>query len=107
VFRPLTREDLNNIVELEIAHVTNRLREQEIVISVEDSAKEFLVEKGFDPVFGARPLKRVIQRFLEDPLAEEIIARRFKPGFPIRIFRKGDVLEFEGEPATVREAPAV
>ncbi len=97
VFQPLTREDLEKIVELEISQVKNRLHEQEIVITLEASAKEFLVEKGFDPVFGARPLKRVIQRFLEDPLAEEVIAKRFKVGVPIRVFRKDDRLEFEGE----------
>ncbi|MBI3087874.1 MAG: ATP-dependent Clp protease ATP-binding subunit [Candidatus Omnitrophica bacterium] len=104
VFRPLTREDLNQIVELEIGYVKERLREQEVLIELDQSAKDFLVEKGFDPVFGARPLKRVIQRFLEDPLAEEVIARRFKQGSPVRVFRKGERLEFEGE--LVVERPA-
>ena len=97
VFHPLSREDLVKIVELEIGYVIERLREQQVTIELDTSAKEFLVERGFDPVYGARPLKRVIQRFLEDPLAEEVIARRFKPGAPIRVFRKGDSLEFEGE----------
>ena len=97
VFRPLTREDLLKIVELEIGYVRERLREQGISIEVEASAKDFLVEKGFDPIYGARPLKRVIQRFLEDPLAEEVIARRFKPGAPMHVLRKGERLEFEGE----------
>ena len=97
VFRPLTRQDLNQIVELEIGYVRERLREQHIMVELDPSAKEFLVEKGFDPVYGARPLKRVIQRFLEDPLAEEVIARRFKAGTPIRVLRKGERLEFEGE----------
>ena len=95
----MSRDDLEKIVELEIHLVTERLHEQEIVLHVDASAKEFLLEKGFDPVFGARPLKRVIQRFLEDPLAEEVIAKRFKVGAPIRVFRKGERLEFEGEPA--------
>jgi len=104
VFKPLTREDLIKIVELEIGHVRERLREQGVTVELDASAKEFLVEKGFDPVYGARPLKRVIQRFLEDPLAEEVIARRFKPGVPIRVFRKGEQLDFEGE--LVAERPA-
>ncbi|MBI3324997.1 MAG: ATP-dependent Clp protease ATP-binding subunit [Candidatus Omnitrophica bacterium] len=103
VFHPLTREDLVKIVEMEISYVRERLREQGIIVEPDQSAKEFLVEKGFDPVFGARPLRRVIQRFVEDPLAEEVIARRFKPGSPVRIFRKGERLEFEGELA---ERPA-
>jgi ATP-dependent Clp protease ATP-binding subunit ClpC len=98
VFQQLTRQELEQIVELEISQVRERLHEQEIMIQLDASAKEFLVEKGFDPVFGARPLKRVIQRFLEDPLAEAIIAKWFKAGAPIRVFRKDDRLEFEGEP---------
>jgi len=104
VFQPLTRDDLMKIVELEINYVKERLREQQIIVELDASAKEFIVEKGFDQVFGARPLKRVIQRYLEDPLAEEVIARRFKPGAPIRVFRKDDRLEFEGELATATSA---
>ncbi|MBI4355491.1 MAG: AAA family ATPase, partial [Candidatus Omnitrophica bacterium] len=98
VFRPLTREDLQAIVELELAHVKSRLAEQDLLIEIDQSAKEFLIEKGFDPVFGARPLKRVIQRFIEDPLAEEIIAHRFEKKQPIRISRKGDALDFAPAP---------
>ncbi len=104
VFRPLSREDLSKIVELEIGYVKERLREQGIIIELDQSAKDFIVEKGFDPIYGARPLKRVIQRFLEDPLAEEVIAKRFKQGSPVRVFRKGETLEFEGELALERPA---
>jgi len=106
VFQPLTREDLVKIVELEIGYVRERLREQGVLVELDASAKEFLVEKGFDPVFGARPLKRVIQRFVEDPLAEEVIARRFKSGSQVRVFRKGERLEFEGEEAAHPPAAA-
>ena len=106
VFRPLTREDLAKIVELEIGYVKERLREQDVIIELDQTAKDLLVEKGFDPMFGARPLKRVIQRFLEDPLAEEGIARRFKPGTPIRVFRKGEGLEFDGELIPAHQEPA-
>ncbi len=97
VFHPLTHENLVQIVDLEIAQVQERLREQGITIDVDASAKELLVERGFDPVYGARPLKRVIQRFLEDPLAEAVIAKRVKPGISIRAYRKGDSLEFEDQ----------
>ena len=97
VFQPLNREHLVQIVELEITFVKERLREQGVNVELDQSAKDFLVEKGFDPIYGARPLKRVIQRFLEDPLAEEVIAKRFKPGSTVRAFRKGDSLELEGE----------
>jgi ATP-dependent Clp protease ATP-binding subunit ClpC len=55
-----------------------------------------LIEKGFDPVFGARPLKRTIQRFLEDPLSQEIISKRFHDGSKVKVLRKNEELVFEG-----------
>ncbi len=98
VFHPLSQEHLVQIVELEISLVKERLREQGIAVELDTSAKEFLVEKGFDPVYGARPLKRIIQRFLEDPLAEAVIARRVKDGSVLHVFRKGETLEFDEQP---------
>lgn len=96
VFRPLTKEDLHKIVEIEVGEVRQRLREQhEIAIELSTEAVEFLIEKGFDPIYGARPLKRTIQRFLEDPLAEEIISGRLEKGKPIKVGAKIDHLTFE------------
>jgi len=95
VFRPLIKEDLVKIVDIEIAHVAERLKDQEIKLEVSQEAKEFLIEKGFDPVFGARPLKRTIQRFLEDPLASEIISKKFKENMTIKVSRKNEELVFE------------
>lgn len=95
VFRPLSKEDLAKIVDLELAQVYSRLSEQEITIELSKESKEFLIEKGFDPVFGARPLKRTIQRYLEDPLSEDIIAKRFQKGRAIKVSRKNDSLIFE------------
>ncbi|MDD5347306.1 MAG: ATP-dependent Clp protease ATP-binding subunit [Candidatus Omnitrophica bacterium] len=95
VFRPLAKEDLVKIIDIEIAHVADRLKEQRIALEVSPEAKEFLIEKGFDPVFGARPLKRTIQRFLEDPLASEIISKRFGEGSTVKIQRKNQELIFE------------
>ena len=95
VFRPLVREDLTKIIDIEIGYVAARLKEQDISLEVSQEAKDFLIEKGFDPVFGARPLKRTIQRFLEDPLASEIISKRFKDGSKIRVSRKYEELLFE------------
>ncbi|MCK9594575.1 MAG: ATP-dependent Clp protease ATP-binding subunit [Candidatus Omnitrophica bacterium] len=95
VFRPLVKEDLVKIVDIEIAHVAERLKEQDIMLEVSQEAKEFLIEKGFDPVFGARPLKRTIQRFLEDPLASEIISKKFKGNMTIKVSRKNEDLVFE------------
>jgi ATP-dependent Clp protease ATP-binding subunit ClpC len=95
VFRPLVREDLQRIIDIEIGFVAERLKEQNITLEVNSEAKDFLIEKGFDPVFGARPLKRTIQRFLEDPLASEIISKRFKEGSDVKIVCKNGELTFQ------------
>jgi len=95
VFRSLKKTDLSKIVDLEIEEVRKRLKEQNIAIELSKDAKEFIIEKGFDPAFGARPLKRTIQRYLEDSLAEEIIARRFKDGAKILVSRKNEELIFK------------
>jgi len=95
VFRPLVKEDLQRIVDIEVQQVIKRLREQGISLEVSAEAKEFLIERGFDPVFGARPLKRTIQRFLEDPLASEIISRKLNDGANIKVKLGKDELLFE------------
>jgi len=79
VFHPLSREDVRKIVDLMLQKVAQRLSEQGISIEVTEGAKNFLVEKGFDPQFGARPLRRAIQKNLEDPLAQEILSKKVKP----------------------------
>ncbi len=92
VFHPLVKDDLQHIIDIEIGFVVQRLKEQHIALEVNQEAKDFLIEKGFDPVFGARPLKRTIQRFLEDPLASEIISKRFKEGMAVKVSRKNEEL---------------
>jgi len=94
VFRPLVKEDLEHIISIEIGFVAERLKEHNIILDVTQEAKDFLIEKGFDPVFGARPLKRTIQRFLEDPLANEIISKRFKDGSVVKVSRNNQELIF-------------
>jgi len=78
VFKPLGKEDLERIIGIEIKSLNERLKEQGFTVELDQSAKDFFVERGFDPVFGARPLKRAIQRFLEDPLSEELIRGTYK-----------------------------
>ncbi|RKY41262.1 MAG: hypothetical protein DRP76_00275 [Candidatus Omnitrophota bacterium] len=101
VFKPLDKEALEKIVEIEISYVNERLREQNLYVELNKEAKEFFIERGFDPAFGARPLKRVIQRFLEDPLAEEVIRGKFKERktkdgmVKVLVERKGEELVFE------------
>jgi len=98
VFHALTKEDLYKIIDIEVNEVKKRLKEQDIEMILEKDAEDFLIEKGFDPIFGARPLKRTIQRFLEDPLAEEIISGRFKAGTTVRVSRKASELAFAQHP---------
>ncbi len=95
VFRPLVKEDLERIIDIEIGYVSDRLKDQNITLEVNQEAKGLLIDKGFDPVFGARPLKRVIQRYLEDPLASGIIAKKFKEGVVIKVRCKNEELIFE------------
>jgi ATP-dependent Clp protease ATP-binding subunit ClpA len=82
-------------VDIELGFVLGRLREQHIALEMTPEAREFLVEKGFDPVFGARPLKRTIQRYIEDPLSEEIISGHFKGRPLVKALRKNEELVFE------------
>ena len=95
VFKSLTRANLQDIVQIEIANVVKRLKDKDITIELSASAYELLIEKGFDLVYGARPLKRTIQRLLEDPVAEEIISGVFKEGDKIYVDRKGEAFSFE------------
>ncbi len=95
VFRPLTKVDLQGIVVMEIKQVTERLKGRGIDITLTPEALEFLIEKGYDPLYGARPLKRTIQRYIEDTLSEEIIAGKFKEGSKLNVVRQGDALVFE------------
>ena len=96
VFQKLTREDLEKIIDLEVGGLQKRLSERDIEIQIDQKARDFLINKGFDLMYGARPLKRTIQRYLEDPLAEEIIAKRIKPNEIIHVSVKDeDHLLFE------------
>ncbi|MEI7999423.1 MAG: AAA family ATPase, partial [Candidatus Omnitrophota bacterium] len=95
VFRPLTRVDLQGIVVMEIRYLVERLKDRGIDITLTPEALEFLIEKGYDPLYGARPLKRTIQRYIEDTLSEEIIIGKFKEGSKIEVKRQGDALVFE------------
>ena len=95
VFRSLKKEDIIHIIDLEIAEVSKRLKEKNMELELTPEAITLLIEKGFDPVFGARPLKRTIQRYIEDPLAEFLIAGKHKEGMKIKVLRKDDGLIFD------------
>jgi ATP-dependent Clp protease ATP-binding subunit ClpB len=94
-FDALTREQLSDIVELQLERLRERLAERKIDLELTDAAKELLAEEGWDPAYGARPLKRAIQRQLENPLARELLERRFVEGDTVRADARDDELVFE------------
>lgn len=94
-FHDLTVDDLKKIVELELNKLLKRLEFKNITLSVDDAAKTFLIDKGYDKKYGARPLRRAVERYLEDPLAESILKGEIKSGIPIDVTVKEGVLSFE------------
>jgi len=94
VFHSLEKENMEAIVEIVIQEMLDKVAEREINISLTKGAKELIADKGFDANYGARPLRRVIQKYVEDPIAEEILKNHFGDGSHIHVKRKGDGLEF-------------
>jgi ATP-dependent Clp protease ATP-binding subunit ClpC len=90
VFHKLTREEITTIVDLQMHRLEDQMGEYQADIKLTDEAKELLVEKGYDPTMGARPLKRAIQRYIEDPLADFVLGRTIEPGSTILVNRKPD-----------------
>jgi ATP-dependent Clp protease ATP-binding subunit ClpC len=105
VFHALTRDDMQAIVRILIGQLQDRLRSQEIELEVEQDALGFLVERGFDPSLGARPLKRAIQRLLEDPLAEYILRGQVQGGGTVHVERQGEEFSFQTRAAEPAPAP--
>ena len=105
IFNQLTREDLAGIVEIQVAHLRRRLADRGLSLDMTDAAKSALAEEGYDPQFGARPLKRIIQQRLENPIATKILAGDFEPGDTIKADYQGKSFTFERAampPATER-----
>jgi len=94
VFHTLTKPDLVRIVNLEVAKVTHRIKMKDIHIELDETAKDFLIEKGYDPTYGARPMRRAVERYLEDPLAEDLLRGIIKPGETLLVKRDGEKLAF-------------
>lgn len=95
VFHTLSKPDLITIVDLEVSKVVERIKTREIHLQLDDPAKEFLIEKGYDPQYGARPMRRAVERYLEDPIAEEVLRGTMKAGETIQVSREGDKLTFK------------
>ncbi|HET9543994.1 MAG TPA: AAA family ATPase, partial [Gaiellaceae bacterium] len=113
VFHKLTKDEIKTIVEFMLKRLREQMGEHEAVIELTEDAKELLVEKGYDPAMGARPLRRAIQRHIEDPLADFVLGRTLKPGATIVVDRKAgtedvDISIVEGpEPGPEREKVTV
>jgi ATP-dependent Clp protease ATP-binding subunit ClpC len=96
VFHPLTQDNLKSIVGMLVREVEQRLAERRIKLEVDEEARGWLVQKGYDPMFGARPLRRAVQRYVENPISTKILEGEFKEGDTIAIGLKDDNLSFAG-----------
>jgi ATP-dependent Clp protease ATP-binding subunit ClpA len=92
--RNLTRDQIKDIVDIQMDDLRKRLVERNITLTLTEEAKALLAEKGYDPVFGARPLKRVVQKYIQDPLSRKILEENFGDGDHIQVELSGDVLTF-------------
>jgi ATP-dependent Clp protease ATP-binding subunit ClpB len=108
IFNNLGRDEIKAIVEIQLKRLRRNLAQRKMGLQITDDAKALIAEKGYDPVYGARPLKRTIQRLIQDPLAVKILAGEFKEGDRVRIDADGGELNFtQGTAASVDEAEAV
>ncbi len=103
VFRQLTKPDLITILDLEATKVMERLKHKNIQLVLDEKAKDFLVEKGFDPQYGARPMRRSVEKYLEDPLAEELLRGNLTPGEPVQVSMAEGKLTFSQKAAAAAE----
>jgi len=98
LFHRLKREHMGAIVDVQAGRLRKLLADRKITIEISDAARDWIAEKGYEPAYGARPLKRVIQKNLQDPLAEEILSGRIKDGETVKIDVKAGLLTFNGVP---------
>jgi ATP-dependent Clp protease ATP-binding subunit ClpC len=104
IFDPLEREDIHKIIDIELNYLYDRVKNLGYKMEVKTEAKDFIIEKGWDEQYGARPLKRAIQKYVEDPLAEEIIKTKFSEGDVILVsFLEGET-ELKIEVVKMKEA---
>jgi ATP-dependent Clp protease ATP-binding subunit ClpB len=106
VFKPLTQDQLGAIVDIQLARLQKRLDERKLVLDVTPAARKLLIERGWDPAYGARPLKRTIQRIVQDPLAMQLLEGKFTEGDVVVVDVKGGQLSFEKAKARAAETVA-
>jgi ATP-dependent Clp protease ATP-binding subunit ClpB len=104
IFDRLKREDMGQIVDIQLQRLMKLLADRKITLQVDDKAKDWLGQKGYDPAYGARPLKRVIQKYVQDPLAEMVLAGKIHDGETVKISAGKDGLMFNGAAAKAKAA---
>jgi ATP-dependent Clp protease ATP-binding subunit ClpB len=104
IFDVLSREDLGQIVKIQVGRLSGRLRDRNVELELTPAAESFLIERGYDPAYGARPLKRVIQREVLDPLAMQLLQGEIRDGQVVRVATDGERLSFS--PTTQEESAA-
>jgi ATP-dependent Clp protease ATP-binding subunit ClpB len=104
VFHPLSREQIGRIVELQLQRLQGLLAEQDVSLEVTPAAKQAIASEGYDPTFGARPLKRVIQQRIQNPLATDLLRSRIPAGSKVRVDHRGDEFTFEPIAASARQS---
>jgi ATP-dependent Clp protease ATP-binding subunit ClpB len=102
IFHPLTREDLSKIVDIQLAHVGSLMKQRNLTLEVDQAARDYLAEIGYDPDFGARPLKRTIQREVQNPLALKVVAGEIGEGDTVLVGVSDGKLSFD----TIRSTQA-
>jgi ATP-dependent Clp protease ATP-binding subunit ClpC len=100
IFNKLKRESIERIIDLQLDKLRSRLFEEKMILEISDAAKNWLVDKGYDPAYGARPLKRALQKFLENPISDKILAEEMKAGSTVFVDLQDDKLVLE-EKSTV------
>src|SRR3989338_11452776 len=97
MFSPLTIEQMESIVVLQMKEVQDRLNEHDITVQLSDTARIWLAKEGYDPAFGARPLRRAIQKYVERPLSVELLGGKFKDGAVVTVDVKDNKITFQTE----------
>jgi ATP-dependent Clp protease ATP-binding subunit ClpC len=105
VFHMLEKKDLDQIVDLEIDKLLKRLRDKDITLQLDSTARDLLVKKGYDPSYGARPMRRAVERYLEDPLAEALLRGDVKPGDTAKVSCPEGKEELIFEPVGAKAEP--
>jgi ATP-dependent Clp protease ATP-binding subunit ClpC len=101
LFHPLTMEELTSIVDLQVQELSERLQEQRIVLRLSQAAKDLLVREGYSPAYGARPLRRTVQRMIETPLSRSLLKGEFHPGDTVDVDVENGELTFHRQPGVL------